>query len=76
MKYLKIYDVHFIAIIATVGGMLFGFDISSMSAIIGTKQYVEYFNNPHGITQGGIGAALAGGSVPGKLSDFTGSSIC
>ena len=38
----------------------FGFDISSMSAIIGTQQYVDYFNNPHGIVQGGIGAALAG----------------
>jgi MFS family permease len=45
----------------------FGFDISSMSAIIGTKQYVKYFNNPHGTTQGGIGAALAGGSVIGAI---------
>lgn len=43
----------------------FGFDISSMSAIIGTSQYVEYFNNPQGIVQGGIGAALAGSSVIG-----------
>lgn len=63
----KIYNVYFLAIIATVGGMLFGFDISSMSAIIGTKQYVAYFNNPHGTTQGGIGAALAGGSVIGAI---------
>lgn len=38
-----------------------------MSAIIGTDQYIAYFNNPHGITQGGIGAALAGGSVIGAL---------
>jgi MFS family permease len=45
----------------------FGFDISSMSAIIGTPQYVQYFKNPHGITQGGIGAALAGGSVIGAI---------
>lgn len=45
----------------------FGFDISSISAIIGTKQYVNYFNNPHGIVQGGIGAALAGGSVIGAI---------
>jgi hypothetical protein len=34
----KTYNVYFLAIIATVGGMLFGFDISSMSAIIGTDQ--------------------------------------
>ena len=45
----------------------FGFDISSISAIIGTKQYVAYFNNPSGTTQGGIGAALAGGSVIGAI---------
>jgi MFS family permease len=38
-----------------------------MSAIIGTSQYVAYFNNPHGTTQGGIGAALAGGSVVGAI---------
>ena len=45
----------------------FGFDISSISAIIGTKQYVDYFDNPSGTTQGGIGAALAGGSVIGAI---------
>ena len=45
----------------------FGFDISSMSAIIGTDQYMDYFNNPQGIVQGGIGAALAGGSVIGAI---------
>jgi len=38
-----------------------------MSAIIGTSQYIDYFDNPHGITQGGIGAALAGGSVIGAI---------
>lgn len=45
----------------------FGFDISSMSAIIGTAQYVDYFNDPHGIVQGAIGSALAAGSVVGAL---------
>ena len=63
----KLHNVYFLAIIATLGGALFGFDISSMSAIIGTPQYVAYFNNPHGIVQGGIGAALAGGSVIGAI---------
>lgn len=47
--------------------MLFGFDISSLSAIVITPQYVNYFNNPSGIVQGGIGSALAGGSVIGAL---------
>jgi len=38
-----------------------------MSAIIGTQQYVAYFNNPAGVIQGSIGAALAAGSVVGSL---------
>ncbi|PSN73035.1 general substrate transporter [Corynespora cassiicola Philippines] len=63
----KIYNVYFLAIIATMGGMLFGFDISSMSAIIGTEQYRNYFDNPAGIVQGAIGSALAAGSVVGSV---------
>lgn len=38
-----------------------------MSAIIGTEQYKDYFNNPSGINQGAIGSALAAGSVVGSL---------
>lgn len=26
-----------------------------MSAIVGTTQYLDYFDNPHGIIQGAIG---------------------
>lgn len=63
----KVYNTYFVAIIATVGGMLFGFDISSMSAIISTKQYIHFFHNPHGVRQGAIGSALAAGSVVGSL---------
>ncbi|KAI4228780.1 MAG: hypothetical protein L6R36_001380 [Xanthoria steineri] len=71
MELPKIYNTYFLAIISTVGGMLFGFDISSMSAIIGTPQYVDYFDDPHGVVQGAIGSALAAGSVVGAL--FAGS---
>ncbi|RAL02413.1 sugar transporter [Aspergillus ibericus CBS 121593] len=63
----KVYNVYFVAVIATVGGMLFGFDISSMSAIIGTEQYVDFFDNPHGVRQGAINSALAAGSVVGSI---------
>jgi MFS family permease len=56
------------AVVATVGGMLFGFDISSMSGIIGTEQYNTYFNTPSGIVQGAIGASLAAGSVLGSAT--------
>ncbi|KEZ44177.1 hypothetical protein SAPIO_CDS3103 [Scedosporium apiospermum] len=63
----KITNTYFVAMVATVGGMLFGFDISSMSAIVITQQYVDYFDNPHGIIQGAIGSSLAAGSVVGSL---------
>ena len=67
MHFPKIYNTYFVAFVATVGGMLFGFDISSMSAIIGTTQYNNFFNFPKGIHQGAIGSALAAGSVIGSL---------
>ncbi|PGH06949.1 hypothetical protein AJ79_06423 [Helicocarpus griseus UAMH5409] len=67
MKFPKIYNTYFVALVATVGGMLFGFDISSMSAIILTDQYIEFFNNPHGVQQGAIGSALAAGSIVGSI---------
>jgi MFS family permease len=38
-----------------------------MAAIVGTKQYISYFHNPHGIVQGAIGSSLAAGSVLGAL---------
>jgi MFS family permease len=37
-----------------------------MSAIVITKQYIEYFGNPAGAVQGAIGSALAAGSVVGS----------
>lgn len=67
MQLPKVYNTYFVAIIATMGGMLFGFDISSISAIIGTEQYLDYFNNPHDVIQGAIGSALAAGSIFGSL---------
>ncbi|ANB11599.1 Snf3p [Sugiyamaella lignohabitans] len=63
----KIYNQYFVAIIATIGGALFGFDISSMSATIGTPQYLDYFNSPSPSTQGGINASMPGGSLVGSL---------
>ena len=85
----QIGNVYFIAGIAIIGGGLFGFDISSMSAIIGTWQYKCYFNEggawtdhtkctgPRADVQGGISAAMPGGSwlgalISGFLSDIFG----
>ncbi|EXJ65467.1 hypothetical protein A1O7_01808 [Cladophialophora yegresii CBS 114405] len=67
MKLPKIYNTYMVAFIATMGGMLFGFDISSMSAIIGTQQYNDYFDKPAGVVQGAIGSSLAAGSVVGSI---------
>lgn len=39
-----IWHSYAIAAVAVIGGALFGFDISSMSAIISTKEYLCYFN--------------------------------
>ncbi|KAK8154479.1 general substrate transporter [Phyllosticta citrichinensis] len=83
-----ISNIYFITAIAVVGGGLFGFDISSMSAIISTQQYLCYFNQggindlgkcagPNSDVQGGITAAMPGGSylgaiISGFLSDNLG----
>jgi MFS family permease len=48
---------------AAIGGALFGFDISSMSGVLGTKAYQNYFNNPSGTRQGGITASMPAGSL-------------
>ncbi|EGS22553.1 putative high-affinity glucose transporter protein [Thermochaetoides thermophila DSM 1495] len=81
-------NIYFIAVIAVIGGALFGFDISSMSAIISTQPYLCQFNQrgfdengrclgPTDAVQGGITAAMPGGSwlgalVSGFLSDSYG----
>ncbi|MCJ1474843.1 hypothetical protein MMC13_003503 [Lambiella insularis] len=74
-------NIYIISAVAIIGGGLFGFDISSMSAIIGTDQYKCYFNQgpdgppfndgvctgPAANVQGGITASMAGGSWLGAL---------
>ncbi len=79
----QIGNIYFITAIAVIGGGLFGFDISSMSAIIGTPQYRCYFNQgpegppynndsncsgPKSSVQGGITAAMPGGSFCGAIT--------
>ncbi|KAL8675552.1 MAG: hypothetical protein Q9168_000064 [Polycauliona sp. 1 TL-2023] len=72
-------NIYAIAAVAIVGGGLFGFDISSMSAIISLPQYKCYFQaepvpldhsecvGPTANVQGGITAAMPGGSWLGAL---------
>lgn len=49
------------------GGALFGFDISSMSGVLGTRAYQNYFDNPVSYAQGGITASMPAGSLVGSL---------
>ena len=56
-----------LAAFGTIGGMLFGFEISSMSAWIGAKQYMDYFDSPNSTEQGGITASMSAGSFVGAL---------
>ncbi|KAL3462149.1 general substrate transporter [Aspergillus heterothallicus] len=72
-------NIYVITTIAVIGGALFGFDIASMSAILGTQQYKCFFNQggtdedgkcagPSSSTQGGISASMPGGSFVGALA--------
>ncbi|CEH11717.1 sugar transporter [Ceraceosorus bombacis] len=84
----KIRSPYAIAAFACIGGILFGFDIASMSAILVTENYKVYFHGdsavnpslkpgqegwlisegPNATLQGGITAAMPGGSLIGALS--------
>jgi hypothetical protein len=47
----RIWNVYVLAAFGTIGGMLFGFEVSSMSAWIGSDQYREFFGDPDSTTQ-------------------------
>ncbi|KAM0322589.1 hypothetical protein ACHAQA_009437 [Verticillium albo-atrum] len=61
-------NVYAICGFAAIGGGLFGFDISSMSGVLGTEAYRRYFDHPTEYRQGGITAAMPVGSLFGALS--------
>lgn len=57
-----------LAAFGTIGGALFGFDISSMSAWIDAQQYLQYFGHPDSNMQGGITASMSAGSFIGAIA--------
>lgn len=80
-------NIYVIASVSVIGGSLFGFDISSMSAILDTTSYKCYFgpppnedgtcSGPDSLRQGGITAAMPAGSwlgalISGYVSDILG----
>ncbi|KAH2539008.1 hypothetical protein KXW97_005365 [Aspergillus fumigatus] len=64
----RISNIYVLAAFGTIGGALFGFDVSSMSAWIGTHQYLDYFNSPDSNLQGGITASMSAGSFAGAIA--------
>lgn len=64
-KFPKVYNVVFIGIVSCISGMMFGFDIASMSCFIGTDQYGNYFDHPNSNLQGIITSSMALGSFFG-----------
>ncbi|OJJ08587.1 hypothetical protein ASPVEDRAFT_47720 [Aspergillus versicolor CBS 583.65] len=63
----RITNIYVLAAFGTIGGALFGFDVSSMSAFLATQQYLDYFNNPDSNLQGGITASMSAGSFAGAI---------
>lgn len=83
-------NIYVIAATAVIGGGLFGFDISSMSAQLTEQSYLCYFADslndkgecvgPSSLVQGGITAAMPAGSwlgalISGPFSDIKGRKI-
>ncbi|KAK9322266.1 general substrate transporter [Lipomyces orientalis] len=64
----RLLNVYTISAFVSIGVALIGFDISSMSAVLGTHQYQDFYGNPLGVRQGLITSAMAAGSVVGALS--------
>lgn len=64
----NITNIYFIACISSISGMMFGFDISSMSAYLSDDDYLRYFNSPGSTMQGFITSAMALGSFFGCLA--------
>ncbi|KAL6887164.1 sugar transporter domain-containing protein [Trichoderma longibrachiatum] len=63
----KISNIYVITAFLVIGGLLQGFDISSLSAILSTKPFKERFDSPTAAEQGGITASISGGSFLGCL---------
>lgn len=66
-RFPKIYNIYVVGLVACISGLMFGFDISSMSSMIGTPEYREHFGYPGSTAQGGITGAMSGGSLLGSL---------
>ena len=67
MAAFRFNHIYVITPFLVIGGLLQGFDISSMSGIISTDVWQGYYGRPSASTQGGITASISGGSFLGCL---------
>lgn len=69
-KFPNFHNVYIICSISCVSGMMFGFDISSMSAFLGGSDtpYLKYFNHPNATIQGFITSCMPLGSFFGSIA--------
>ena len=63
----QITNVHAVCAFASIGGGLFGYDIASMSGVLGTSAYSHFFDYPKGAVQGLITCCMPFGSIFGAL---------
>jgi sugar porter (SP) family MFS transporter len=64
----NIHNVYVIAMISCISGMMFGFDISSMSAFVAEEPYLNFFHTPSSDIQGFITASMSLGSFFGSIA--------
>ncbi|ODV79487.1 high-affinity glucose transporter [Suhomyces tanzawaensis NRRL Y-17324] len=64
----NLHNVYVICMISCISGMMFGFDISSMSAFVSQHYYLKFFNQPSSDIQGFITSCMALGSVFGSIA--------
>lgn len=67
-KFPKMYNIFVIGFTSCISGLMFGFDVSSMSSMIGTDGYKKFFGSPGPTEQGGITACMPAGSFVGSLA--------
>lgn len=63
----RVHNPYVIAIIATIGGLMFGFDVSSVSAFVSEENYRAFFKYPSALEQSGITSSMPGGSFLGSI---------
>ncbi|KAI8583511.1 hypothetical protein K450DRAFT_204553 [Umbelopsis ramanniana AG] len=64
----KVTNVYVIGLFATIGGLLFGCDISSMSGLVSNQTYMDYFGVADSPAKAGaVVAVMSAGSFVGAL---------